>query len=881
MASGTLSIYMPDGTMLTDNASVLSNTKPSDFSLAPLSASVTFEDEDDDIPGNPALSLGNAGVTWDWKGPDDTPLTTTQLNQQLGLNFSSGTVLTVTASAPVESTSLTGSPRTGSPTTISSEIYHVVVSTPATTISLAVTTNNAVADNTDTNGVQATVTDSKGSPVAGQTVTFTANNSAIVTTVIGVTGEDGIATATLTSTVAGTSKITATVNGNSTSIDTLFVAGSVSSATSTVNLNTKSYKTGQGSGVITLTLKDVSGNLITGQPLTDIRMNNTGFSKYAGSAAVSTSGSDVLGSITWVETGNGVYKGTYIPGKYSGLVTFTVAVGTVAIGSAWKIDIVANDTTAKVNSYTTQPASIYAGSGETYQIAAKVTDAFGNLYYDGVNTTVTIVLKGVLDNADSTFVGSNSPVLNNSYAYFYVSSTRVGDTVLTLTPSTNTAGSQNVTLNFVADASSGKVTFNLDNSIYNVSESGILQASYTDKYGNPLSGTVSFVASGSARIQSIAGVEGVTSYTFSGSSVPINLEVIDTVAESITISAKKGTQVLGTSSQIIFRANSDTYYISQINKTLTTGKGMADGQSLYKILVTAKDSFGNAASGATVQATLPDSVGAWVSTNSGGDTAHSQKTAQVILGSDGTASFYVNSYQPGDIALELELIFGGNTLENQTSIITFSPWLENAIGNVTALNSSKTWTASSGQPNNLVSGKWGNINIPINGSSGEYEYSTVVSPINLSNKSIPWMSIDASGQITVKDNAYTNAFPQTVYVYAKYVGTDNKPSRLWTWNVRRAWVYTGTALGMLPNNCTSRNANYPYMGTAKNFWGEWGTTLFNSPSGSTDRGPKYRYGSSETTFGYLNNNNGTSMYSSNSGAGFTSKSAQIWCYNGG
>lgn len=93
-----------------------------------------------------------------------------------------------------------------------------------TAANLTVTSDNAVANGTATNGVQARVTDAHSNPVAGQSVSFTATNGATVTTVIGTTGADGIATATLTNTAAGHSVVTATVNGSSQTVSTTVVA---------------------------------------------------------------------------------------------------------------------------------------------------------------------------------------------------------------------------------------------------------------------------------------------------------------------------------------------------------------------------------------------------------------------------------------------------------------------------------------------------------------------------------------------------------------------------------------------------------------------------------------------------------------------------------
>ncbi|WP_269212177.1 inverse autotransporter beta domain-containing protein, partial [Yersinia massiliensis] len=105
-----------------------------------------------------------------------------------------------------------------------------------TAANLTVTSDNAPANNTATNSVQAIVTDAGGNPVAGQSVTFSANNGASVTTVIGTTGANGIATATLTNSTVGTTAVTATVNGTSTTVNTQFIADSHTATITAANL---------------------------------------------------------------------------------------------------------------------------------------------------------------------------------------------------------------------------------------------------------------------------------------------------------------------------------------------------------------------------------------------------------------------------------------------------------------------------------------------------------------------------------------------------------------------------------------------------------------------------------------------------------------------
>ncbi|MEN3752117.1 Ig-like domain-containing protein [Mangrovibacter sp. SLW1] len=90
---------------------------------------------------------------------------------------------------------------------------------------LEITADNAVADNTATNAVKATVTDSNGNPVPGQTVDFSSTVTGVNFTVSGVTDASGVATASLTSSVAGTVPVKAEVNGSSQTVNTTFKAG--------------------------------------------------------------------------------------------------------------------------------------------------------------------------------------------------------------------------------------------------------------------------------------------------------------------------------------------------------------------------------------------------------------------------------------------------------------------------------------------------------------------------------------------------------------------------------------------------------------------------------------------------------------------------------
>lgn len=101
---------------------------------------------------------------------------------------------------------------------------------------LTIIQNNAKADGVSQNSVKVLVTDNHGQPVGGQVVEFSATNSATIdTSGNNKTATDGTLTMTLTSQTVGISKVTATANGSSQTVDTTFVVGEVNIALTTVD----------------------------------------------------------------------------------------------------------------------------------------------------------------------------------------------------------------------------------------------------------------------------------------------------------------------------------------------------------------------------------------------------------------------------------------------------------------------------------------------------------------------------------------------------------------------------------------------------------------------------------------------------------------------
>ncbi|HGY4723553.1 TPA: beta strand repeat-containing protein, partial [Citrobacter amalonaticus] len=134
-----------------------------------------------------------------------TPSVTTDANGRVILTATDVTAETITVSAKTSAS--TQAAQTATSTFV---VYPVL--TPA---NLTITSDTAPADGVTTNAVQAKVTDLKGNPLSGQTVTFTVTSpsgqATGASTLTPVTDASGIATLTLTDRTMETATVKATV----------------------------------------------------------------------------------------------------------------------------------------------------------------------------------------------------------------------------------------------------------------------------------------------------------------------------------------------------------------------------------------------------------------------------------------------------------------------------------------------------------------------------------------------------------------------------------------------------------------------------------------------------------------------------------------------
>lgn len=132
-------------------------------------------------------------------------------------------------------------------------------------------TSGAKADGKLTNSVQVIVTDAQGNLVPGVSVSFVADNAAVkFAESASTTDTNGVASTTMTSTLAGQFKITATVGNVSRNMDTTFIAD-ISTAqiiADNLTVGTGALADGIDKNTVQAIVTDAEGNLVSGASVT-------------------------------------------------------------------------------------------------------------------------------------------------------------------------------------------------------------------------------------------------------------------------------------------------------------------------------------------------------------------------------------------------------------------------------------------------------------------------------------------------------------------------------------------------------------------------------------------------------------------------------------
>ncbi len=484
---------------------------------------------------------------------------------------------------------------------ITNNIDTAFVAGAVATITLTTPVNGAVADGANSNSVQAVVTDSGGNPVNGAAVVFSsANATAQITTVIGTTGADGIATATLTNTVAGTSNVIATIDTVNANIDTTFVAGAVATITLTTPVN-GAVADGADSNSVQAVVSDSEGNAVTGAAVVFSSANATAQI----TTVIGTTGADGIATATLTNTVAGTSN-----------VVATIDTVNANIDTAFVAGELENIVVSIINN------NALANGADTNIVEAFVTDRFGNGVANqslmfGTNGASIVGSSTVTTNIDGRVrVSATHTVAGSSNTVFAISGAHQGYTRVT----------------FVADASTAqlKLTSFLDNQLANGKAGNIAQALVTDAYDNPLANqSVSFALDNGAVIESRGDA--------SSASGIVLMRFNNTLAGMTTVTATLDSTGQTETLEMHFVAGK----AASIELTMTKDNAVANNIDTNEVQVLVTDADGNAINGAVVN--LTSNSGMNITPNS------------VTTGSDGTATATLTHTLAGSLPINARI----------------------------------------------------------------------------------------------------------------------------------------------------------------------------------------------------------------------------------
>ncbi|MGP3590474.1 Ig-like domain-containing protein, partial [Vagococcus sp. WN89Y] len=522
---------------------------------------------------------------------------------------------------------------------------------------LVVVSNNALANGSASNSVKATVRDEHGNILSGQKVSFTADNSATIAA-SGTTGSDGSVIVTLTSKKAGTSRVTATINGSSQSQTLTFVANAgtarIISGDLVITAN-NALANGSASNSVKATVRDEHGNILSGQKVSFTADNS------ATIAASGTTGSDgsVIVTLTSKKAGASKVTATINGSSQSQTLTFVANAGTARIISG-DLLVVSNNALAN-------------GSASN-SVKATVRDEHGNIL-PGQKVSFTADNSATI--AASGTTGSDGSVTVK------LTSKKAGASRVTATIN---GSSQSQTLTFVANAGtariiSGDLLVVSNNALANGSASNSVKATVRDEHGNILSGQkVSFTADNSATI-------AASGTTGSDGSVTVTLTSKKAGQSKVTATINGSSQ----SQTLTFVANAGTARIISGDLAVVSNNALANGSAANSVKATVRDEHGNILPGQKVSFTADNSAIIAASGTTGSDGSVTLKLTSKKAGQSKVTATINGSSQT------IAVIFSGDGSKALLASLTIVT--NNAGADGRATNSVKaTVTDASGTP---------------------------------------------------------------------------------------------------------------------------------------------------------------------------------------
>ncbi|WP_240104628.1 inverse autotransporter adhesin EaeX/Air [Escherichia coli] len=503
---------------------------------------------------------------------------TTKPDGTVEISVTSQTAGTSTVTASINSSSL------------SRNVTFVADVSTAKIADLVVIQDNSVADGAMANTLRMRVTDAFGNTLGGQTVSVTADNSAMVASTV-ITGPDGTVEISVTSQTAGISIVTASINNSSLSRDVTFVADvRTAKIADLVVIKDGSEADGSTANTLQVRVTDAFGNALAGQTVSVLADN----------------GATVAPTVTTQPDGTVEISVTSQTAAVSA-VTATIN----SSSQSQNVTFIADVRTAKIADLVVIKDGSEADGSTANTLRARVTDAFGN----ALAGQAVSVMAG-----NSATVTPTVTTQSDGTVEFSVTSQTAGTS--TVTASINSSSlSRDVT--FIADVRTAQIAVlevTQDYAVADGSTANTLRARVTDAFGNALAGqTVSVLGGNGATVSPtvITGPDGT-----------VEISVTSQTAGASTVTASINSSSL--SRNVTFVADVRTAQIAVLE--VTQDYAVADGSTANTLRARVTDAFGNALAGQTVSVTAGN--GATVSPT-------------VITGPDGTVEISVTSQTAG------------------------------------------------------------------------------------------------------------------------------------------------------------------------------------------------------------------------------------------
>src|SRR6266545_3857670 len=418
--------------------------------------------------------------------------------------------------------------------------------------------------------ITVTVKDANGNPISGATVVLSATgNGNTLTQPSSPTNSSGVATGTLSSTVAEAKTVSARANGTAiTQTASVTVnPGPVSTSRSTVTASPTSLPAGAGTSTISVTAKDASGNPISG---VTVILSATGSGNTLSQPSGTTNAS---GAAT------GILSSTVAEAK-----TLSATADGTALTQTAMVTVSAGSVSASASTLAAAPTFIALESG-TSTITVTAQDANGNPIS---GATVVLAVTG----SDNTLTQPSGPTDASGVATGTLSSTGAETKTISATidgaPLTETA---TVTV-LPAPVSASQSTLTASPTALTAgSASATITVTARDAGGNPISGaTVVLAATGAGN-------------TLTQPTGPTDASGVATGALSSTVAGPKTVAATANGTAIIQEAGVTVAAGSVSAAQSTVGGSPASivvESGTSTITVTAQDANGNPISGATV-----------------------------------------------------------------------------------------------------------------------------------------------------------------------------------------------------------------------------------------------------------------------------------------